>query len=72
MEVGDAMEAKISMLKILLQFGATEAIKKKAQKELMAMAFGEIQEEEDNDGSELSKHISILISNSFVLILITT
>lgn len=36
MEVGNAREAKNSTLKVLLQFGTTDAIKKKTQKELVA------------------------------------
>jgi hypothetical protein len=46
MEVGDAREAKISMLKVLLQYGTTDAIKAKAQKELLAMAFGEVNDDQ--------------------------
>jgi hypothetical protein len=38
MEVGDAREAKISLLRVLLQFGTTNSIKNK-QKELRAMAL---------------------------------
>jgi hypothetical protein len=49
MEVGDAREAKISMLKVLLQFGTSNAIKLKAQKELMAMAFGSNNAEEEEE-----------------------
>ncbi len=54
MEVGDAREAKISMLKVLLQFGTSNAIKLKAQKELMAMAFGSKNAEEEEEVIGLS------------------
>jgi len=54
MEVGDAREAKISMLKVLLQYGTTDAIKAKAQKELLAMAFGENKVNDDQSVHELS------------------
>jgi hypothetical protein len=54
MEVGDAREAKISTLKVLLQYGTTDAIKAKAQKELLAMAFGENKVNDDQSVNELS------------------